>query len=226
MILFALRREKPASNETRFGIGLKVIDTFRGKENTVFVAAFPVLYTERLVMKRISTLTLLITALLFVVVAVPATDALAQQKQKLSFKVAAENAKYPQRHTIDVGDQAGHTVGIFEIHRTFPGNAPVINGVKLKEQWSRGFADYVNNSGLSTNYGVYVFENGDKFFTVTSNMGHADAAGKRTSMGVGQITGGTGKFVGMQGVIRSTGASDGKAGMNETQTEIEYWFAK
>ena len=127
---------------------------------------------------------------------------------------------------IDVGDEPGHEVRIFEIHRTFPDSAPVINGVKLKETWTRGFSDYVNRSGLSTNYGVHVLENGDKFFTHSTTLGHADAAGKRTTMSVGRITGGTGKFLGMLGKVRSTGASDGKAGMNETQTEIEYWFAK
>ena len=176
-------------------------------------------------MKRFASLTLPIMVSLCFAGGLPAGDALAQQKQKVAYKVAAENSKYPQRHSIDVGDEPGHTLGIFEIHRTFPDNAPVINGVKLKETWTRGFSDYVNRSGLSTNYGVHVLENGDKFFTHMSNMGQADAAGKRNSMAVGRITGGTGKFVGMQGIVRSTGASDGKA-MNETQTEIEYWFAK
>ena len=177
-------------------------------------------------MKRINTLTLTTMALLCFAVALPAAEALAQQKQKVSYKVAAEDSKYPQRHTIDVGDEPGHQLRIFEIYRAFPGNAPVINGVKLKEQWSRGYADYVDNNGPSTNYGVYVLENGDKFFTLTTTLGQADAAGKRTTISVGRITGGTGKFVGMKGMVRSTGASDGKAGMNETQTEIEYWFAK
>jgi hypothetical protein len=177
-------------------------------------------------MKRITTLTLTTMGLLCFAVALPAGDALAQEKQKVSYKVTAENAKYPQRHTIDVGDESGHQLVIFEIHRSFPSNAPVINGVKLKEQWSRGFSDYVNSNGASTNYSVYVLENGDKFFTLATTLGQADAAGKRTTISVGHITGGTGKFVGMQGMLRSTGASDGKAGMNETQTEIEYWFAK
>ena len=75
-------------------------------------------------------------------------------------KVDAENTKYPQRHTIDVGDEPGHTVGVFE----------------------------------------------------------------RSTLSVGQITGGTGKFSGMRGLVRARGASDGKRGFNETQAEIEYWF--
>ena len=32
-------------------------------------------------------------------------NAWAQEKQKVSYKVAAENAKYTQRNTIDVGDE-------------------------------------------------------------------------------------------------------------------------
>jgi hypothetical protein len=153
-------------------------------------------------------------------------SASAQEKQRISYKVTAENSKYTQRNTIDVGDESGHQLVMFEIHRTFPSNAPVVNGVKLKETWTRGYADYVNNNGLSTNYAVYVLENGDKFYTHSSTMGQADTAGKRTTVSVGQILGGTGKFTAMKGLVRSTGVSDGKVGLNETQTEIEYWIAK
>jgi hypothetical protein len=155
-----------------------------------------------------------------------APSAWAQQKQKMSYKVGAENSKYTQRHTLDVGDESGHQLVVFEIHRTFPSNAPAVNGVKLKEIWTRGYADYVTGNGLSTNYGIYVLENGDKFYTRASSMGQADAAGKRSTVSVGQILGGTGKLAGMKGMVRSTGASDGKAGFNESQSEIEYWFAK
>ena len=81
-------------------------------------------------MKRIATLTLIKMALLCFAVALPAGDALAQQKQKISYKIGAENAKYTQQHAIDVGDGIGHEVRVYEIHRTFPSNAPAINGVK------------------------------------------------------------------------------------------------
>jgi len=154
------------------------------------------------------------------------SSAWAQEKQKISWKVNAENSKYTQRNTIDVGDESGHQLVMFEIHRTFPTNAPVINGLKLKETWTRGYADYVDSNGLSTNYTVYVLDNGDKFYTHAGTMGQADAAGKRATVSVGKILGGTGKFAAMKGSVRSNGASDGKAGFNETQTEIEYWIAK
>ena len=154
-----------------------------------------------------------------------ATGAWAQQKQKISYKVGAENTKYPQRHTLEVGDQPGHTLGLYEIHRAFGANAPVVNGLKLKETWTRGYSDYLDNNGLSTNYQIFVAENGDRFFVAARTMGQADATGKRTTVSVGEITGGTGKFAGMKGITRAQGASDGKRGFNETNTEIEYWFA-
>lgn len=155
-----------------------------------------------------------------------APGAWAQEKHKVSYKVTAENSKYTQRNTLDVGDESGHQLVLFEIHRTFLADAPMINGIKLKEIWTRGYADYVSSNGISSNYGIYALENGDRFFTFASTMGQADAAGKRTTVSVGSIRGGTGKLAGMKGMLRSTGVSDGKSGLNETQAEIEYWFAK
>jgi hypothetical protein len=40
------------------------------------------------------------------------------------------------------------------------------------------------------------------------------------------FTGGTGKFSGMQGIIRTVNIADPKAGVNEGQTEIEYTIGK
>jgi hypothetical protein len=155
-----------------------------------------------------------------------AGDALAQQKQKVSYKVPAENTKYTKQLTIPVGDVPGHEIRISEIHRTFPTNAPMINGVRLKEIWSSNSTDWVDLNGGTNSYNVYVLENGDKFFTRTSTIGQ-NAAGKRANTSVGTVTGGTGKFVGMQGMVRASGTSDPKAsGANETQAEIEYWFTQ
>ena len=177
-------------------------------------------------MKPATPLALITLVVLSCAGALPGGQALAQDKQRVSYKVAAENTKYLQRHILEVGDQPGHQVGLFEIHRIFPTDAPVINGVKLKESWSRGVNDYVNGNGTSTNYSIYVLEDGDRFFTVSTTMGHVDAAGKRTTTGVGHIIGGTGKLVGMQGLLRTSGVSDAKVGLNEQQVELEYWFAK
>jgi hypothetical protein len=70
------------------------------------------------------------------------SDALAQQKQQVSFKTPAANTKYTQQTIIDVGDMPGHQVRVFAIHRTYPGEAPVVAGLKLKEMWTRGITDF------------------------------------------------------------------------------------
>jgi hypothetical protein len=42
--------------------------------------------------------------------------------------------------------------------------------------------------------------------------------------GPGKLSNVTGKFAGIQGIIRTSGTAEPKAGLNEMQTEIEYWF--
>jgi hypothetical protein len=176
-------------------------------------------------MNRLVTLTLTV-ALGCLVVAVPTDNVLAQQKQQLSFKTSAENTKYTQQHLIDVGDVPGHQVRVYELHCTFPNNAPVMNGVAIKEQWTRAISDYTDNNGPGTTYGVYVLENGDKFFTRSVLVAQSTGSGKLTATTVGQITGGTGKFAGIQGIVRTVNTADPKAGVNEGQTDIEYTIGK
>jgi hypothetical protein len=177
-------------------------------------------------MNRCNTLTLTIIALLGLAVALPTGDALAQQKQKVSYQTAAANTKYTQQNFVEVGDVPGHILRSYVIHRTYPSNAPVINGVALKEQWTHGTSDQIDNNGVSTNYGTYVSVNDDKFFTRSTTVAQNNGPGKSSNSSTGYIVGGTGKFAGIQGVIRSKGASEPKAGINENATEIEYWFAK
>src|SRR6266436_3923415 len=119
-------------------------------------------------MNGFTKFTLTAITMLCLAVALPAGDAVAQQKQKVSYKTPPENTKYTQQNLLEVGDVPGHQVRIYEIHRSYPNNAPVINGVKLKEQWTRGMSDYTDNNGPNTNYSFYVLENGDKFFTQAS----------------------------------------------------------
>jgi hypothetical protein len=153
-------------------------------------------------------------------------SAFAQERQHVSYKPLPENTKYTQQNIIDVGDVPGHQVRIYEIHRTFPTNPPMINGLKLVENWSRGTSDYIDNNGTNTTYGVNVMENGDKFFTRVSLLAQSPAPGKLNFWSTGTVTGATGKLAGMQGLVRSTGSAEPKAGVNETQTEIDYWFEK
>jgi hypothetical protein len=146
-------------------------------------------------------------------------------QERLAFSVSAENTKYIQQHTIDVGDVAGHQVRLFEIKRVYPANAPVIGGLKIIESWTRGVSDYTKNSGEAITYGVYVVDNGDKFFT----RGHLVAiqgpeARNMTATTVGPITGGTGKLARINGMARMVTLANPQSGMNETQIEIEYWL--
>ncbi len=158
--------------------------------------------------------------------ALPVGNAIAQQIQHASYKTSAENTKYTQQHIIDVGDAPGHQVRIFEIHRTYPSNAPVINGMKLAEQWTRAMSDFTDNNGPATIYATYVLENGDKFFVRASLVSQSTGGGKLSNLTSGTITGGTGKLAGIRGIVRTSGTAEPKAGINETQTDIDYSIEK
>jgi len=177
-------------------------------------------------MNRRTTLTATTLALLCLAAALPAGDAVAQQKQLVSFKASPENTKYTQQLNIEVGDVSNHIVRVFEIHRTFPTNAPVINGLKLVESWERGFADRTDGDGPVTQYSMYVMENGDKFFARSTGVMRSSSSGMLTVKDVGYITGGTGKLAAIQGMVRVVANIDYKAGFNETVDEIEYSIGK
>jgi hypothetical protein len=177
-------------------------------------------------MKRIAMILLTAAALLCLAAAPPVGDALAQP-QHLVIKVEAANARYTQQHTIDVGDLPGHQVRVFEIRRTYPSNPPVVNGVKIVESWTRGISDYTNNNGSSVVYHVYVGENGDKFFVTSSAIAEqAPGTRKTTITTAGTVTGGTGEFFGIMGVLRLSALNDLQAGVTESQVELDYFFSR
>jgi hypothetical protein len=176
-------------------------------------------------MNRRTAPTLMTMGLLSLAVALPAGNAVAQQKQQVSFEVPAQNAKYTQQLFIDVGDEPGHQVRVFEVH-FIPSNPPVINGVKLAEFWIRGTSDYTDGNGPSAGYVVYVLESGDKFFARQNSVAQNLGSGKFTGTVVGQITGGTGKLAGIRGVVRQVVTADPKAGFNQSQWGIEYQIEK
>jgi hypothetical protein len=89
-----------------------------------------------------------------------------------------------------VGDVPNHIVNAYEAHTTFPNNAPLINGLKVAETWSRGIGDLTDGNGTVTSYLVYVMENGDRFFVRAANVTQIGAAGMLTGTVVGHITGG------------------------------------
>jgi len=176
-------------------------------------------------MRGLCTLILANMAVLCLSVSPPAGDALAQEKQRLIFKVDAANTKYTQQHIIDVGDVPGHQMRLFEIRRTYPTTAPAINGIKIVESWTRGMTDYIDYNGAATTYGVYVLENGDKFFTRGSVVAvTGPGPSNLTATAVGPIVGGRGKLTAIQGMARTVTSTDPKVGVDETQVEIEYFL--
>ena len=165
------------------------------------------------------------TALLCFAVALPVSSALAQQKQQVSYKVPAQDIKVTQ-HNVEVGDVPNHIVNAYEAHTAFPSNAPLINGLKVAETWSRGIGDLIDGNGNVTTYLVYVMENSDRFFVRAANVTQTGASGMLTGTVVGHITGGTGKLAGIQGIVRQVVSFNLKERSGDSQTEIEYSIGK
>jgi hypothetical protein len=151
--------------------------------------------------------------------------AAAQEKQRVSFKAPVENTKYTQSVSLTVPDVPNHILRAYDTHTTYANNAPVINGVKLVESSTTGIGDRFDGSGDGRRYYVFVMENGDKFF-VRDSQTVQNRSGKTNDTGSGLITGGTGKFAGMHGLVLESGSFDIKAGLAESQFDIEYWIEK
>ena len=86
--------------------------------------------------------------------------------------------------------------------------------------------DFTDLSGAATTYNEYVMESGDRIFTRGNLVARSAGGGSSKNIGSSTITGGTGKFVGIRGVLRSESTANPKAGTNETKAELEYWLPK
>ena len=154
-----------------------------------------------------------------------ATSAWAQEKQRASFVLPPGNSKYTQQHLLDVGDAPEHKLRLYELQRMLPTDGPLFEGARLVELWIRGISDFIDTNGLATAYSVYVFENGDKIFARSDLVAVTDA-GKSTTLAAGRITGGTGKFRHIRGVIRVASSPDPASGLLRSKFDIDYWFDK
>lgn len=152
-------------------------------------------------------------------------QAVAQQKQQVSFKTPAENIEFTQQLNIQLRDVPTHIVRVYEGHATFPSkDAPMINGLKIVEEWDSGTGDRIDGNGPDTGYSVFIMENGDKFFT--RYIGQVqNNSGTFTDTLFGPITGGTGILLGIQGTARSV-VHFNFSGFNDRQTVIEYSIGK
>src|SRR5271166_5524134 len=152
-------------------------------------------------------------ALLGLASTLPVGDAIAQQKQHVSFNTPAENTKYTEKtQNMDLGDLLNYILRVFEIHRIYPSNAPVLNGTKIVESWTRGTGDRIDGTGTNLQYVVFVMEDGDKVFARMEGFAMSDS-GKIAVNIAGRITGGTGKLATIQGFVREVVKLD--KGLNE-----------
>ena len=154
----------------------------------------------------------------------------AQEKHKYSFVAPPGVSTYTQQHEIEVGDVPGHKVRIYEIRAKFTDEAPRYAGVKVVEAWTRAMSDLTNGSGRSWGYAVSSLEKGDKIFsrfeTLVQTVVESDGSRKSSYTTVSTLTGGTGKFTTIRGMLRSGGTTDFKTGLSAVKTEGEYWFEK
>jgi hypothetical protein len=168
---------------------------------------------------------LVTAALLCLTVALPESNAFAQQRQQVSFKSSGENVRFTQQLNIELKDAPNHIVRVYEGHATFPGSdAPVIDGLKIVEEWDGGTGDRLDGNGPDTGYSVFIMENGDKFFARYIGQVHNNT-GKFTDTLFGPITGGTVTLLGIQGTIRSV-VNFNFSGFSDRLTVIEYAIGK
>ncbi len=157
-------------------------------------------------------------------------DAAAQDKQKYSYKPPPGTTKYAQTHMMDVGDVPGHQLRMTEILSSYSGNGPTYDGVRVVSVRTVLVSDYSDGSGRAFSYTVQNLETGDKVFLRTDILTHsstgADGAKGTRFSSVATLVGGTGRFKGIRGTLRTTGLTDLRTGTSGTESEGEYWFEK
>lgn len=152
--------------------------------------------------------------------------AYSQDRHVVAFDAPASGNKYTQQYILDVGDVPEHKLRLFELIRSYGGKDQTIEGVVLKEAVIRGTSDLTDLNGLGRSYVEYRLENGDKIFARGFFLNHklpkSDRLKNLTEL---DITGGTGKFRGIHGVVRAETIADYRS-YNQNRTEFEYWFEK
>ena len=171
-------------------------------------------------------------AVIVAIISISATspnNAVAQEKYKYIFG-ATVAPKYIEQQVLDVGDVPGHQIRIASLATKYGTEAPVYDGVKVLETkgWLR--SDYINRNGGFTQYTVLQMANGDKIYQTiegqTQTSVGSEGTGKTSFSTITHLTGGTGKFANIRGLIRGSGVSDFKTGPSNNPSEGEYWFEK
>ena len=152
----------------------------------------------------------------------------AQDKHKIHFVNLPKNTTFRKQFRLEAGDVPGHYVRIYEIHRRYPHDPPKFNGVSVTEQWDRGYSDYTDTNGRAWWYITYFLENGDKIYARTDGTTQTSHSDSHTSIstfvGVITITGGTGEFKGIRGLLQSKIRFSPATGFNMGEHTGEYWF--
>lgn len=155
----------------------------------------------------------------------------AQQRYPIVDKPEWSTGKYTQQLAIEVGDVPGHKVRALELHYVYNEQSQLaISGVKVKEGWSRGYSDYTDGKGRSWGYALWLLEDGNKVFMEYSGTTLAEptATGsvKGSYHGISQLTGGTGKYSRIRGILVEVNEfdNDPKSGYNTMESKGEYWF--
>jgi hypothetical protein len=152
-----------------------------------------------------------------------ASQAWAQQKYTIPRTPEGPN-KYLNEYTIDVGDEPGHQVRIYQIRMEYPERDFAFAGVTVKERVMTDMTDFVNQSGLFVGYSVYTLEDGNKVFSRFTGTTQTDNAVGRKFVFVENFVGGTGKFKGMRGQLRGSGERAPGAKSLTAETSGEYWI--
>jgi hypothetical protein len=169
----------------------------------------------------------------FVICISVAMQAHAQEKKTVSFDAKAAGNKYTQQYAIDVGDAPDHQLRLFELIRNYGENGPVIEGVHLKQATIRGTTDYTDMNGLGSSYVIYEMDSGERIYAnghflahKTTGAGPESAKNAYKNLTELTVTGGTGRFIGIRGIVRAETVADVTINYNQNHTEIEYWFEK
>ncbi|HKB82348.1 MAG TPA: hypothetical protein VKD04_03965 [Burkholderiales bacterium] len=170
------------------------------------------------------------TAVMIVAALLVVNVAWAQQKFPINTTSEGVKSNYVQQHVIDVGDVTGHQVRILEVHRVHSMKQIVLDGVKVVEEWDRGFSDYTNGVGPARGYAIWVLEDGNKVFLEWNGTAYSEvtATGSKrgTFHGTQKIVGGTGKFAKIRGMTTDAVEFDTVAsnGYSRASNRGEYWF--
>lgn len=165
------------------------------------------------------------------VVSLVAGSAFAQERFKLQYNQVGQTSKYLAQQAYDVGDQPGHQVRIYKVQRTFTDESTfVVRGVRVRMSESTGYSDYTGGIGPIWGYEVWTLEDGGKVFLTYTGSTYSEPTETGSRRGIAtsaaRITGGTGAWKSIRGMIHSASKfdSDPQKGYSQGDNKGEYWF--